>query len=116
MNQIEPRPIVMIAGNPALTGDLYDAVVKKGLQAAGPFRSNAEALSWAELWTPDIAILNSTFDEARNDELANLLRRHGVLVLVCNEVDVCSKPPAHYVDGRRLQMGASVSRSELENT
>ena len=101
MDQTEAQPHILIAEHGSLMfGELKKVIVQNGFRVAGPFGSTAELAGWIERWTPAVAILGTALRDGSTDELAEVLRRRGVLVLVHDEVVGTSTRSSRHVDRR----------------
>ncbi len=62
----------------ALEDYLHDA----GMQVAGPFESCNRALAWAQVETPDVALLDYRLEDGFCTEVARTLLQRGVPVII----------------------------------
>lgn len=98
MDQTDIRPILLVAQNVTFIGQIFcDVAARRGFRVAGPFVSTAEVLGWIERWTPAVAILDASLHDGPTDDLAEVLRRRGVLVLVHGEVCGSSRQYLGYI-------------------
>ena len=74
---------VLVVENELVIGlDLADGLTGLGYRIAGPFGLSAEALSWLESHTPDLAILDLGLADGTGLDVARDLRRRGVPFVV----------------------------------
>lgn len=103
MHQATYHPLAVIAERDALAKqEFLGSTTRNGLQLVGPFSTNAEVLDWVKQQTPAVAILDTALDDGPTDNLADILRQRGVLVLVHEEFYVSSTSmPLPSADARR---------------
>lgn len=88
MSEVGRQPLVLMAEDDAIVGlDLCDALVRGGFRVAGPLDTNAEASACIERGTPAVAILKIRLKDGPTDDLALMLRRRGVPILMHTESD-----------------------------
>jgi DNA-binding response OmpR family regulator len=76
-------PCCLIAEDQALIGMALEAYLQDvGIDVAGPFPSCARALSWADVHTPELAILDFRLKDGSCADLAKTLLARGVPVIV----------------------------------
>ena len=77
------QPCCLIAEDQALIGMALEAYLEDvGILIGGPFASCAQALSWVERKTPDIAILDFKLKDGPCTELAKVLLGRGVPLVI----------------------------------
>lgn len=79
------QPCCLIAEDDAIIGLALEGDLEEvGLAVAGPFVSVADALSWVEHNTPEIAILDFKLKDDLCTDLARTLLGRGVPVIFCS--------------------------------
>ena len=97
---MEPRQLCcLIAEDEAVIGIALEAYLEDaGIPVAGPFGSCAEALSWVERKTPDIAILDFKLKDGPCTELAKVLIGRGVPFVIYSGCQRNAEAPAELRD------------------
>jgi len=82
-NQFTRRPLVLILEDEAVIAlNLHDELQDAGYSIGGPFTTCADALSWLETNTPDLAVLDTILKDASCDEVARELADRKVPFLI----------------------------------
>src|SRR5215212_3034833 len=82
-NQFTRRPLVLILKDEAVIAlNLQDELHDVGYSIGGPFTACADALSWLQTNTPDVAVLDSVLKDASCGEVARELAGHKVPFLI----------------------------------
>lgn len=93
---------------------LCATVSRNGFRVAGPFASTSEVSGWIERWTPAVAILDAVLNDGSTADLAEAMRRRGVLVLVHEEVSATPRRGRTPPNGIRREDIADVARKRRE--
>jgi DNA-binding response OmpR family regulator len=73
------KPVCMIVEDQALLGLSLEAYLEEtGFDVAGPFFTNAEALRWLEISTPDLALLDVMLKDGTSIRIARTLKDRGI--------------------------------------
>ena len=76
-------PLVLVLEDEALIAlDLQDGLQDSGYRVAGPFTTCADALSWLQTETPDVAILDTVLKDGPCREIALALAARDVPFLI----------------------------------
>ena len=78
-----PQPRCLVVEDQALIGmALEDYLHEAGMQIVGPFASCDRALAWAQVETPDVALLDYRLEDGFCTEVARTLLQRGVPVII----------------------------------
>jgi DNA-binding response OmpR family regulator len=78
-----PQPRCLVVEDQALIGmALEDYLHEAGMQIVGPFASCDRALAWAQVETPDVALLDYRLKDGFCTEVARTLLQRGVPVII----------------------------------
>src|SRR5215212_5270710 len=82
-NQFTRRPLVLILEDEAVIAlNLQDELQDAGYSIGGPFTACADALSWLETKTPDVAVLDTVLKDGPCGEVARELAGRKVPFLI----------------------------------
>jgi DNA-binding NtrC family response regulator len=87
-------PLCLLIEDQALIGMALEATLEDaGFRVAGPFTSNAEALAWLELHTPDLALLDVLLRDGPCTGLVRALRRRSIPFAIYSGLKPGTLPP-----------------------
>ena len=82
-HHLTSRPLVLILEDEAVIAlNIQDELQDAGYSIGGPFTTCADALSWLETNTPDLAVLDTILKDASCDEVARELAGRKVPFLI----------------------------------
>ncbi|WP_414472491.1 response regulator [Microvirga sp. M2] len=85
----------MIVEDQALIGMSLEAFLEDaGFRVEGPFMSNAQAMSWLETETPDIALLDVMLKDGTSVEIARALKSRGIPFVIYSGLPAASYGPS----------------------